>query len=733
MRTRLFVMGAALLLVSAGARAQSSLSSDNDPQKDTPKTPVAASLPEFGNVNRIDIGLRGTTYGDGSDQARFQRYRDMNDGGTLDLIRYFKDTSVYNIKLQGDHVGYQDQRFYGSYNHFGKMKASFEWLQVPLYYSGTTQSLYTADKGKLALPSGVQLALQNKTTTLASVMTTAPGFDMRVKRDNASANLVYNPAPEVDVRIMFLNQNRSGSQPLSGPFGFSAMPDELAVPVQYNTTDFGTSVGYGNTLGFVKLAYDGSFFRNDLNAVTWANPLRATDSATAGPANGSMSLAPDTDRNTVSASAGLNKLPGRTHVSAFLSYGVMSNNDSLIPWTVNTALASPALPRTNADVTAHVTAMNFTATSRPVDQLFFNARYREYKYDNQTPIFASASSISYDYSVGGAVRTNPLSYTRHTFDGDMTYSPFRHMGIRGGYTFAANDQPERWVPTTHENIGRASIDLTGFTYFSARAIYEYAKKTGETVEAAEILAEGEQPALGHYDIANRNRQRTSGVFTYTPISALSFTGTIGWLKDEYPASQFGLTNNSNTTYSIGFDAVPIENRLTFGATYGRDKNDATQGSRYAAHVNSGYPPTFFNPLADWWDDSSDLGHAVDVSADVLKIVPKTDVKVAYSYSHTDSNYLYSVRAGSVVPTTNVPLPDVHNELNRGTVDVMYHITQHLGAGMVYWYDSYSVNDFNMGPLPLAPGTAAAPTMMMIGYNYRPYTANTFWGRLTYFW
>ena len=127
MRTRLFVMGAALLLVSAGARAQSSLSSDNDPQKDTPKTPVAASLPEFGNVNRIDIGLRGTTYGDGSDQARFQRYRDMNDGGTLDLIRYFKDTSVYNIKLQGDHVGYQDQRFYGSYNHFGNVLRVVPW------------------------------------------------------------------------------------------------------------------------------------------------------------------------------------------------------------------------------------------------------------------------------------------------------------------------------------------------------------------------------------------------------------------------------------------------------------------------------------------------------------------------------------------------------------------------------------------------------------------------------
>src|SRR5215831_12174899 len=166
----LVIMVAALLLVSTGARAQGT------PQQDTPKDPAAASLPEFGNMNRIDIGLRGTTYGAGSDQARFQRYRDMSDGGTLDAIRYFKDTSTFQVNLQGDHVGYQDQRFFGSYNNFGRVKASFEWLQVPLYYSGTTQSLYSTNGSTLTLPTGVQLALQNKTTTLASVTSTAPAF-----------------------------------------------------------------------------------------------------------------------------------------------------------------------------------------------------------------------------------------------------------------------------------------------------------------------------------------------------------------------------------------------------------------------------------------------------------------------------------------------------------------------------------------------------------------------------
>src|SRR5215472_6876351 len=129
MRTRLLVMGAALLLVSAGAKAQDA-GNGNAGQRDIPKTTAAANVPDIELGNQIDFGVRGTTFGAHSDQARFQRYQDLRDGGFLDRFRFNKETQQYILTAQAEHVGYRDQRFLLGYNNYGKVKASFEWNQV---------------------------------------------------------------------------------------------------------------------------------------------------------------------------------------------------------------------------------------------------------------------------------------------------------------------------------------------------------------------------------------------------------------------------------------------------------------------------------------------------------------------------------------------------------------------------------------------------------------------------
>ena len=89
----------------------------------------------------------------------------------------------------------------------------------------------------------------------------------------------------------------------------------------------------------------------------------------------------------------------------------------------------------------------------------------------------------------------------------------------------------------------------------------------------------------------------------------------------------------------------------------------------------------------------------------------------------------------LAPNSSLPavtqLPTVVNELQRATVDVRYALTAHLAAGGVYWYDSYRVNDFALGPQTL--GGLAQPSFLTMGYLYRPYTANTVMARLTFLW
>ncbi len=737
MRTRLFAMVAALLLVSAGAMAQDNKGADG--QQDVPKA-TAPSVPELGFVNQIDFGIRGTGFSANSDEARYQRFQDRRDGATLDRFRFTKDTSSYVINLQADNVGYKDQRFSASYNNYGKVKASFEWNEVPLFYSQTTQSLYSSSTpGVLTLPASIQSGIQNKTLTLPTAMLGAGAFSMQTERKVADFRMAYSASSAMNLNVTFKNTQRDGSQPYTAGFGFSGATDEFALPINQRTTEFGTNLEYGSAAAYLKLAYDGSFFRDNISTLTWANPLRSTDSSTA-PANGRLAMAPNTDSNTVSASAGFNQLPGRSHANAYISVGSLSNNDPLMPFTINSAIASPALSRANADVQARVTAMNFSFTSRPLDPVWLNVRYRQYEFDNRTAPFIVGQTVGYDSSLTTAnTESEPLGYTRHTLDADVSFTPITYLGLRAGYTHEQIDRTFRWVESSKEDVARASIDLAGISWLSVRGVYEYSKRAAVTsIDPAEILAIGEQPTLGQYDIAPRNRNRFSTIVTITPVSMFSVNGSAGVGRDDYPSSYFGLRSYDSDIYSVGFDFVPVENKVTIGASYGYEKYNGLQASRYAAHVTTGVPPTFNNPLYDWLDTNTDRVDTINASIEMKKIIPNFDITVGYDYSGGNSNYVYTLPNGpqtspAVLAAPN-PLAPVTNKLNRGTVDTRYFFTKRLAIGLVYWYDSYSVNDFALGPQTGGLAIPVAnPSIMMLGYNWRPYTANTVMGRFTYLW
>jgi MtrB/PioB family decaheme-associated outer membrane protein len=740
MRTKLVNMAAALLLIPAGAAAQDATKTTDAGQQDVPKA-SAATIPDIPLANQIDFGIRGTAFGTGSDEARYQRYRDVRDGGVLDRFRMYKDTDAYRYSLQADNVGYRDQRFSAAYNRYGKVKASFEWNQIPLFYSQDTRTLYdTSTPGQLTLNDSVQSGIQNKTLTLATALNGASVFDLRTRRDVASFALTYSATPNVDFNVNFKNTQKTGGYPWGGSFGISgAIATELPVPVDHRTTDFGMNIEYANDRGYARFGYDGSFFRNNVSTLTWDNPSRVTDSATLGPAQGRMALWPNTEMNTVSAAGGLN-LPGRSHATAFLSVASLNNNNALLPFTINTALVSPALDRPNSDISARVTSMNYAFTSRPVSTLWFSARYRQYEFDNRTVPFNVTNGVNYDTAIVALNKeSEPFGSTRHTFDADASFTPVMYVGFRAGYTREEIDRTFRIVEKTTEDIARASVDFTGLTWLTVRGVFEHSKRVGSAVDGLELLAIGEQPSLRQFDISDRNQDRFNAIVQITPLSQFSANVSAGIGKQEYPGTNFGLRNNDNHVYSVGFDFVP-SNRVSLGASYGYEKYTALEASRTAnplpantvAFLND--PTQQFNdPRRDWTDDSADKVHTITASLDLIKLLPKTDIKFAYDYSRAESTYTYGLAANTVIATP-LQLTPVVNELQRGTIDGRYFISRRFAVGLVYWYDKYRVDDFALSPVAsLAQPATATPALMMLGYFYRPYTANTVMGRITYLW
>ena len=415
-------MVAALLLISAGAAAQDATTRPGETQQDVPKTARRRRSRTFRWSTRSTSAFAARSSAPAPTRPASSATATSGTAARIDRLRIFKDTDAYRYSLQADNVGYRDQRFSASYMNYGKVKASFEWNQIPLFYSRTTSTLYdTSTPGTLTLDDGVQSGIQNKTLTLANALTGAVGLrpadaarhrELRADLQRDAQRRLQRHLQEhaEDRRLSLGRQLRDQRRDRHRNAGARGSPDHRCRHQRRvrQRTRLSRALGY-----------DGSFFHNNVTTLTWDNPSRITDSPTLGPVQGRMALWPNTEMNTVSAAGGLN-LPGRSHATAFLSVASLTNDNPLLPYTINTALVSPALDRPNSDVKAagdgdelrlHLAAGDDALVQRAVPPVPSSTTAR----CRSRPATASTTTRR---SWRSTQTSEPFGSTRHTFDAD---------------------------------------------------------------------------------------------------------------------------------------------------------------------------------------------------------------------------------------------------------------------------------------------------------------------------
>ena len=706
--TRLFAVAALVLPLGAAAGAQTLTQAPAAP-------PITTPAPQAGS---FDFG--GRLFSVSGDESRVQRFRDLRGGPFLENFRYSRDKQSWVFNAQFDHIGYRDQRYAADFTRFGAITASFQWDQIPLFYSVDTRTPYTEESpGVLRLPDAAQ-----QVGALSAVTPLARQFDLRARRDTARFALLATPRRDLDLTVNFSSYSRNGEMPWSGSFGFGNTT-VLPAPLDHRTTDLNAAAEWGSDRGSLRLQYDGSWFNNNVQTLVWDNPLRAADSPTAGSAQGRTALWPSSTLNAVSVT-GTAALPARSRATAYLSMGAWNQNEDLLPFTINSAIAPIPLSRTTADAQAAVTAMNFSYTSRPVNRLWFSTRFRRYDFDNQTPDFHFTNLVAYDQTLQAFPfgSTEPFGYIRNWFDADASYELTSFAALRVGYGLEDVERTFRLFEETAEHTFRTSIDSTGNHMVSVRGVYEHAVRNGRGLDEEVLDDIGEQVSLRQFDISDRNRDRVSAIVQVTPMDTLGFNGTIGLGRDERPDAYFGLRHANTRFFSVGTDLVPND-MVSAGLTYGFDRYTTLQRSRQA---NPGVQ--FDDPTRDWETDALDRVHYISANAGLKEPFPRTTIDLGYDFNRSHSRYLYLLLPGSALPAPQ-QLPPVLNELHRATVDVKYALARNISAGVAYWLDKYTVDDFALGTDTLT--RLDMPSALLLGYVWRPYTANTVWARLTYFW
>jgi MtrB/PioB family decaheme-associated outer membrane protein len=728
MRTRYLTIAAALLLASAGpARAQ-----DETPQD-----------PAFNSHVWANIGFSATSVT--GDHARYNHYSDYRDTGLSLDFAGMNQTSDWRATFGGQHVGYDDQRLFASLDGLGTVKASFSFDQIPLNYGfqddGYLQTPYDGGykldyETRQAVQEGSAIAVPGSPSDRTSFLSFFRPLDVKSLRSTFDGRFAFTPAKGLDLKFMVNTFTRQGSQPWGASFGFS-QGIEIAAPVDNRAANVKGSLEWGNEKGAVNFGYEHSQFDNHIQELVWDSPYRVTDQTNPtayitgnGTSQGRLSLPPSNTEETFTGT-GVVRLARRTSVAANFAVAQLKQNGTIIPFTINTAIEPIHLDRPTAEAEVDVTNFGFSVNSRPVPHVWLTARYRYLNHDNKTPMFDGEEYVRFDQvAEEGGGETEQFNIKRSTLRLGASYSGVPVVTFRVDYGHDSVDRTHREFATTNENLIKFSADALGSPLYTLRASYQYSGRTGSGFDEEVLVEAGQQPEMRHYDVANRNRNVGTVIFTATPKPRVGFTFSLAAGKDNYPDQEFGLLDNKNQTYSVGVDLYPRD-QISFGALYAFEKYDALMKSR-----NASPGPTFDDPAYDWYDASDETVNTFMVNLDLIKAIEKTDLRFAYDFRKSDANFKYS--GPNIDRLTGLgtfeQLPTNVNRFNRVTVDLRYYITSKAALNVTYWFDKYEVDDF---AVPEPASGESQPRLdpqglWSLGYFFRPYTANTGFFRVLVF-
>jgi MtrB/PioB family decaheme-associated outer membrane protein len=544
----------------------------------------------------------------------------------------------------------------------------------------------------------------------------AQQFDLRERRDVGRVDVVATPTPKLDVTANFTTQKHGGELPFGASFGFSN-DVEVPLPYQSRANDFTIGTEWNNTKNMLRVAYSGSWFDNQAPTLVWDSPLDLNDAAST-PGKGRMSLWPSNSAQTISF-GGYTKLARKTQVTGFFSYGLWSNNEPLEPFTINSALAPIALPRTNTDAEAHVFSTNLNLTSHPTTDWRFGARFRNYTYSNHMPATSITNYNNYDSGTSTTPTGGPdlYAHNRTTFDADATWDKLKPLALTVGYTHNANGWDARTFQSSGENVFRVSADAVGSSWATFRVLYEVGSRTGSGLDETQLTAIGEHPEMRYFDLADRTRNRFGGQVDIVPSDVWMFSVSGGLLHDDYSNTVFGLQKSNGSTFSLAAD-YHVPNGMGAGATYNFERYTGLQQS----HEGDSSTAQFDDPLRNWTSDATETVHYFSLYATPPRIGRNTEVRFSYDFSDARANNVYAIPAGSPITPPN-QLPEVFNKLQQLHIDARYRLTKKLAGTFSYLYEPLSIFDYAFDPSVV--NGIAQPSSLVLGYVYRPYTANSF--------
>lgn len=594
--------------------------------------------------------------------------------GVQDL-RYWGD-SGYTAYV--DAFGYNTDSFELTFGAGKQGKWSTDFLVdfLPIRKGENTRTVYdNLDGTPQRLPDGwVRGGTTNGMTTLDGDLRS---FDIKWDRETFGVGGEYLFTPNLFLDADWRYQTKQGQGATWGTFLTNAA--QLTRPLDYDAHEVDAGITYAGESWQIRGGFYGSWFSNKNLSHTWEN-------AFTGPDLGRMAGAPDNKAYNFSLT-GTYRFMKNTTASASFSTGEAEQDDDFLPYTINPAIATSALPRSSYDGQIDTTHANVRITSSPWSRLRLTGEYRYDDRDNKSSR-ETYDWVSADQFPGGAPQENLLySYTRKDIDLFADYRLTSAVKTSVGVSRNTLERDEQEVDENEEdtlwaklrvNVGRVTVDVRGET--ADRDI------DGD-YQQVDFLKLDQNPLMRKYNMADRERDGVEVKFTGQPTDRLSLGFKVESWSDDYDNSAVGLTSGDRDAYLADISYALRRNLSLYGAFGSESIKSSQSGAQSNVNPNTA-PPNWEGKNNDDFDSAS-LGMR-------WSGIGKWGLELDYVYAKSEGKV--EIRQAGRTDA----FPNLETELNRVSLGVTYDYTPRVRFLAGVLYEDYDSDDWGVDGVE--PGT-----------------------------
>ena len=595
-----------------------------------------------------------------------------------------------------DDLGLDSRSLGADANFAGRFDLGISYRGLPYRLYDTTTSPYRGTRGDLALPDG----WVNAPTTGGMTELESSSRPASIELDREILGLAAGYAPTESLRAYadYRHTQRDGVRITGGSNFTNAALLPRAIDDQTDEVDLG--VHYASGALSLAANWYGSFYSNKLTSITWDNAFV--------PAPGAerlrLATEPDNKFTQISLTGIWRSNVADTVVAVSAAAGEGTQDDYMLPYTINPTLTPAPLPVTEFDGKVDTTNYALTVTSRPLRGARVKLSYRFDERDNQTPVSTWNRVITDTFVTTAAEQNLPYSYERGRLNISGSYRLFDTVKVEAGYDRTDFDRELQEVASQTEETGWGKLRWRPTPYLEA--VFKGGESRREIDEYDTDVAAGfgQNPLMRKYNLAYRYREFAEvSLQASLPETPVSVGMSYLYADDSYTKSELGMTagEENRFTFDVSWAVSETANLYLFA---GNESIDSTQAGS----------ETFAGPgwTADHDDDFSHVGAGLRIAG----LAEKVDLTFDYSRGNGETEIRYS---GSEVSAT--PLPELESDLDSLRFRLSYRASDRLMTDIVVRYETFDTKDWAIDGV----SPATIPSVLSLGASSYDYSVWAF--------